>query len=558
ILSRLYSGSEIGQGYAGDEDNGETSGWWLFSSMGFYPLQMGDGHYAVGSPLFTKMTLHMDNGKTLTINAPRNSAKNIYVAGLKVNGQSVDVASIDHAAIANGGTIDFSMSATPTAWGTTQQLPSITTGSKPPSPIGDLTGASAGTVGGPAGAAALVDNTSMTQAAVPTGIPVTYRFVAPKNAVEQYTVTSGKDGADPRSWTLEGSRDGTTWVSVDRRDNVRFNWKQQTRPFTAKNGGRFQYYRFTVTSTTGGTANLSELELLGQPGPMLSDQAYVDSWTQGLDLGDTSAVTANLDLPVAGDGQLAVSWSSGNPAWVNDVGQLVARPAVGAAPVTVPLTVTVTKGTASATRVFPVTIAPFTVADETYPAGDDLATSFEDGQPQPLANDRLISTHVGGFCCSIPGMESVKGSVDSITQHDGVGAILYSGEAIDAEASTASSAVLPSSGVWVKPGQTLSAWVYPEAGTGRVSTSVVMDLRFTDGTYLHDLAAAASNGGTSDPTTQTDRLTTNTWQRVSLDVGAVAAGKQVDSVVLTFGSGTANGPFRGFVDDVALSHPASS
>ena len=87
-MSRLYSGSEIGQGYAGDEDNGETSAWWLFSAMGFYPLQMGDGHYAVGSPLFTKMTLHLDNGKTLTVNAPNNSAKNVYVTGLSVNGGS--------------------------------------------------------------------------------------------------------------------------------------------------------------------------------------------------------------------------------------------------------------------------------------------------------------------------------------------------------------------------------------------------------------------------------------------------------------------------------------
>jgi len=79
LMSRIYSGGEIGQGYAGDEDNGETSAWWLFRAMGFYPLQMGDGSYAVGSPLFTKMTLTMDNGKRLVINTPNNSATNIYV-----------------------------------------------------------------------------------------------------------------------------------------------------------------------------------------------------------------------------------------------------------------------------------------------------------------------------------------------------------------------------------------------------------------------------------------------------------------------------------------------
>jgi len=154
-------------------------------------------------------------------------------------------------------------------------------------------------------------------------------------------------------------------------------------------------------------------------------------------------------------------------------------------------------------------------------------------------------------------METTRGSVDSITQHDGSAALLFSGAAIDPEASTASSRVLAPSGVWVKPGSSLSYWVYPEAGTGRVSTSVVMDMQFTDGTYLHGLAAPASNGGTSDPTTQGSRLTTNTWQQISLDVGNVAAGRQIQNVVFTFGSGTANGPFRGFVDDVALTHPAS-
>lgn len=110
----------------------------------------------------------------------------------------------------------------------------------------------------------------------------------------------------------------------------------------------------------------------------------------------------------------------------------------------------------------------------------------------------------------------------------------------------------------MKPGSKLSYWVWPEAGTGRTSQYVAMDLLFTDGTYLHDLKAAATNGGTSDPTTQGTLVKTNTWQQVSLDVGAVAAGRQVQSVVFSFGSGAANGQFRGFVDDVALTHPASS
>ena len=99
VLSRLYTGSEIGQGYHGDEDNGEQSAWYLFSSLGFYPLVMGSGEYAIGSPLFTKMTVHLEGGKDLVIKAPKNSAKNVYVQGLEGQRQEVDV---DRAA-AQGG-----------------------------------------------------------------------------------------------------------------------------------------------------------------------------------------------------------------------------------------------------------------------------------------------------------------------------------------------------------------------------------------------------------------------------------------------------------------------
>ena len=120
------------------------------------------------------------------------------------------------------------------------------------------------------------------------------------------------------------------------------------------------------------------------------------------------------------------------------------------------LTVTVTKGTATATRTFDVTIAPWTAADMTYPAGTDLATSFQDGQPQPLSNARLISSHIGEFCCGIGGMETTRGSVDNIAQQDGNAALLFSGEAVDPEPSAASSAVLPASGIWVKPGAQMS------------------------------------------------------------------------------------------------------
>ena len=121
VLSRLYTGSEIGQGYHGDEDNGEQSAWYLFSALGFYPLVMGSGEYAIGSPLFTKATVHLENGHDLTVKAPKNSAKNIYVQGLKVNGKSWNSTALPQDVIAKGGTLEFAMGPKPSAWGSGQE-----------------------------------------------------------------------------------------------------------------------------------------------------------------------------------------------------------------------------------------------------------------------------------------------------------------------------------------------------------------------------------------------------------------------------------------------------
>ncbi|MFC6093302.1 GH92 family glycosyl hydrolase [Saccharothrix lopnurensis] len=256
ILSRLYLGSEIGQGYPGDEDNGEQSAWWLFSAMGFYPLQMGNATYAIGSPLFTRMTVRLDNGRALTINAPRNSARNIYVQSLKVNGKNWDRSYLPHAEIAQGGTLDFEMGAEPSRWATGPDAapPSPTTGSEPPAPLRDVTPRAAVT-GAPA---AVLDDTSQTsgslswlQASLPDN----------RETATFYTLTSGKAGGDPTSWELKASYDGTTWVTVDKRTDEAFRWRQQTRAFKVAAPGHYRHYRLEFPAA----ATLAEFELLAKP-----------------------------------------------------------------------------------------------------------------------------------------------------------------------------------------------------------------------------------------------------------------------------------------------------
>ena len=111
VMNKLYL--DTPDGYCGDEDNGQTSAWYVFSAMGFYPVCPGSGQYVIGTPLFKKITLKLENGKTFTIDAPDNSDKNIYITSAKLNNKAYDHNWIDHNTIMKGGTLFFEMSDTP-------------------------------------------------------------------------------------------------------------------------------------------------------------------------------------------------------------------------------------------------------------------------------------------------------------------------------------------------------------------------------------------------------------------------------------------------------------
>ncbi|WP_211303100.1 GH92 family glycosyl hydrolase [Allonocardiopsis opalescens] len=272
LLARTYSGSEIGQGYAGDEDNGEMSAWYIFSALGLYPLQMGSPEYAIGSPLFTRATVHLENGADLVIEAPGNSAENVYVQGVRVNGAEHTSTSLPHELIAEGGVIEFDMGPEPSDWGTGADAapPSLTEGDAPPSPMRDITADGTTTAaeadGTEVDAAPLVDDRSTTDAAFAgPAFTVTHQAGDRAERPEYYTLTSGEAEGDPASWRLHGSYDGTTWSVIDERSGEEFRWRRQTRPFRIEAPGRYTHYRLEVTAASGETAALSEFELLAAP-----------------------------------------------------------------------------------------------------------------------------------------------------------------------------------------------------------------------------------------------------------------------------------------------------
>jgi len=109
VLDKLYNYTP--DGYCGDEDNGQTSAWYVFSALGFYPVTPGTDQYVFGSPLFNKVTLSFENGKKLVIEAPQNSKDNIYVKDIKLNGKLIKNNFIRHNDLLNGGKLIFIMGA---------------------------------------------------------------------------------------------------------------------------------------------------------------------------------------------------------------------------------------------------------------------------------------------------------------------------------------------------------------------------------------------------------------------------------------------------------------
>ena len=111
VMDKLYNAHP--DGYCGDEDNGQTSAWYVFSAMGFYPVCPGSNQYVLGVPYFDKLTLHLENGKTVNITANGNTNATCYVNSMTLNGAVYNHNYLNHSVLTNGADIVFNMSATP-------------------------------------------------------------------------------------------------------------------------------------------------------------------------------------------------------------------------------------------------------------------------------------------------------------------------------------------------------------------------------------------------------------------------------------------------------------
>ncbi len=275
VLHRCYVGGDFGQGYIGDEDNGEMSGWQILSSLGFFPVNMGSGEFAIGSPLYDEATIHLENGKTMVIKANDNSDENVYIQSMTVNGEAYNSSFISSQILTDGGEIVFNMGSTPNKnWGIDGEGTSITSGTEIPNPQEDLTvsnldikeefstNINKDTIigNGITNIANLFDNNSNNAATFTEDTDLYYSFIRPVK-VNMLTLTSTKNqqAEAPDSFVLYGSNDGEIWSELSSRENIEFEWGRYTRPFSSDSTKGYQYYKLSLK---GGTT-LSEVELIG-------------------------------------------------------------------------------------------------------------------------------------------------------------------------------------------------------------------------------------------------------------------------------------------------------
>lgn len=111
VMDKLYTANP--DGYCGDEDNGQTSAWYVFSALGFYPVSPGTDEYIIGSPLFKKATIHLENGKDVVLEADNNNKDNRYIKGIELNGNIYNNNFFKHGDFMNGATVKYTMDNTP-------------------------------------------------------------------------------------------------------------------------------------------------------------------------------------------------------------------------------------------------------------------------------------------------------------------------------------------------------------------------------------------------------------------------------------------------------------
>ncbi len=251
VLQHVYVGSEIGQGYPGDEDNGEMSAWYVLNAIGFYSYNVGSGEYIISSPRYDKVTVHLDNGNDLTVIAHNNSDENVYIQSCKINGQPYDKLYFTHEQIMSGMTVEFEMGPNPSDWasGEDAKPTSMTTADEGiASSYTDLT------KGYPN---ELHDDDSLTCVNIVDGVRLGC-FTKEPRKLALITLACGSKDKAPTAFALFGSNDGENYELITEEKDITFLFDNFIRPFNVPTEKAYSHYQLYLY----GGSELAEVEFL--------------------------------------------------------------------------------------------------------------------------------------------------------------------------------------------------------------------------------------------------------------------------------------------------------
>lgn len=224
MLDRLFVGSEIGQGYPGDEDNGEMSAWWLWAAMGLYPLHPGSGELVLTAPLLGEMSFDRGASGRLTVRADKPEHR--FIQAVRIDGEPWDAVTVPVARLAGDVTIEFELGPEPSAWGAgTRPISASAPGARQ---WRDQTSGASVVVRKPDGveldAACLVDDVGNQVVEAPAGSEVVVRW---SDEVPARLFTLTRDDVTPVDWALTtaGASDGVRNAGVSPRTPT---WPNQT------------------------------------------------------------------------------------------------------------------------------------------------------------------------------------------------------------------------------------------------------------------------------------------------------------------------------------------
>ncbi|MCK2034945.1 GH92 family glycosyl hydrolase [Microbacterium sp. SSW1-49] len=230
-LSRLFLGSEFGQGYPGDEDNGEMSCWYLFGALGLYPLAPGSREYVITTPLFCGAEFDVADGRTVRIETRSDHADDVFIQRVRVDGEDWHRVTVDHHRLLAGCRIEIELGSVPSDWFDGSYPASVTRDDEDVHPLADIIDQSATVTGDADDVRALCDDDARTETVV-TGQGCVCIVTEQARAVRLYTLTCGAVPAEgPSSWEVFAEDATGARRLLCAENGVTWRWPHETRVF---------------------------------------------------------------------------------------------------------------------------------------------------------------------------------------------------------------------------------------------------------------------------------------------------------------------------------------